>query len=68
MDFVGAIRQLFLESFVAGVTNPKYKLQRVGDLSEDGLGYIWQSNLFGHYLLVGLPPVSIYEAVDIQPF
>lgn len=54
MDAPRALRQLFLESFVAGVTTPVYKLQRVGDLSDDGLGCIWQSNLFGHYVLVRL--------------
>lgn len=52
MDFVEATKQLLLEDFVAGVTHPRYKLQRVGELSRDGLGYIWQSNVFGHYVLV----------------
>ena len=52
MDFVEATKQLLLEDFVAGVTHPRYKLQRVGELSQDDLGYIWQSNVFGHYVLV----------------
>lgn len=55
MDYIRAAKQILLEDFIGGVTNPVYKLQRVGDVSEDGLGYIWQSNLFGHYILVRPP-------------
>lgn len=38
--------------FIAAVTTPKYFLQRVGDVSQDGLGLVWQCNVFGHYVLV----------------
>lgn len=44
-------RQLLKEPVVA-VTSPVYKLQVVGELSVDGLGWVWQCNVFGHYVLV----------------
>ncbi|TFK74365.1 3-keto sterol reductase [Pluteus cervinus] len=33
------------------ITAPTFNLQHAGELSLDGLGYVWQSNLFGHYAL-----------------
>ncbi|KAI0260540.1 3-keto sterol reductase [Gloeopeniophorella convolvens] len=33
------------------VTYPKYNIQDVGVLSDDGLGWAWQCNVFGHYVL-----------------
>ncbi|KDQ20637.1 hypothetical protein BOTBODRAFT_26646 [Botryobasidium botryosum FD-172 SS1] len=37
---------------IYAVTYPDYQKQLVGVRSEDGLGWTWQSNVFGHYLLV----------------
>jgi 3-keto steroid reductase len=45
------IKQL-LTDFFAAVTYPVYNLQRPGILSDDGLGWVWQCNVFGHYVLV----------------
>ena len=33
------------------VTFPSYKLQRSGEVSKDGFGWVWQINVGGHYLL-----------------
>jgi hypothetical protein len=40
------------------MTAPVYVVQHVGELSVDGLGWVWQCNFFGHYALVCflLPP------------
>lgn len=46
--------QLFTEPIVA-VTFPIYKKQHTGVMSSDGLGWVWQCNVFGHYLLVRSP-------------
>ncbi|KAI6046467.1 NAD(P)-binding protein [Pisolithus marmoratus] len=37
--------------FVRAVTTPKYFLQSSGRISGDGLGWLWQCNIFGHYVL-----------------
>jgi 3-keto steroid reductase len=37
------------------VTEPTYNVQHVGLMSDDGLGWAWQCNVFGHYILVRLP-------------
>lgn len=34
------------------ITAPAFYLQHQGELSIDGLGWVWQSNLFSHYVLV----------------
>lgn len=34
------------------VTYPRFKLQQAGLLSEEGLGYTWMCNVFGHFILV----------------
>ncbi|KAJ7667561.1 3-keto sterol reductase [Mycena polygramma] len=36
-------------NFLDGITRPSFYVQSVGEVSVDGLGWIWQSNLFGHY-------------------
>ncbi|KAH9955571.1 hypothetical protein BC827DRAFT_1236492 [Russula dissimulans] len=33
------------------VTNPSYNIQHTGLMSDDGLGWAWQCNVFGHYIL-----------------
>lgn len=50
-DWGMCIRQILKEPIKA-VTSPLYKLQNTGELSADGLGWAWQSNVFGHYVLV----------------
>jgi hypothetical protein len=34
------------------VTDPQYNVQRRAVMSDDGLGWTWQCNVFGHYILV----------------
>ncbi|KAI0316123.1 hypothetical protein OF83DRAFT_1164480 [Amylostereum chailletii] len=37
--------------FMGALTNPSYNVQEVGLLSDDHLGWVWQCNVFGHYVL-----------------
>ncbi|KAF8556265.1 NAD(P)-binding protein [Imleria badia] len=43
--------QQFLTDWISAVTSPRFFLQSVGDTSPDGLGWVWQCNVFGHYAL-----------------
>ncbi|KAG5645271.1 hypothetical protein DXG03_006573 [Asterophora parasitica] len=43
-------KQLLKEPMTA-VTAPAYYGQHSGEISIDGLGWVWQCNLFGHYVL-----------------
>ena len=52
LDWPVCIQQLVTEPIVA-LTSPLYKLQRKGERSVDGLGWVWQCNVFGHYVMVG---------------
>jgi 3-keto steroid reductase len=45
-----AIKQLAMD-WVDAVTAPIYYTQEVGQVSQDGLGWVWQCNVFGHYVL-----------------
>jgi 3-keto steroid reductase len=53
IDWICATKQVLTEPMVA-FTMPVFNLQSSGDMSLDGLGYVWQSNVFGHYALVCL--------------
>jgi 3-keto steroid reductase len=37
---------------IAALTTPEFYRQRSGEISADGLGWVWQCNVFGHYALV----------------
>lgn len=37
---------------MAAVTAPNFYLQHSGEISVDNLGWVWQSNVFGHFILV----------------
>ncbi|KAF7433511.1 hypothetical protein PC9H_005467 [Pleurotus ostreatus] len=50
IDWALAIRRV-LTNLVDAVTNPDYNLQNWGERSVDGLGWVWQCNVFGHYCL-----------------
>ncbi|TFL00623.1 NAD(P)-binding protein [Pterulicium gracile] len=50
IDWPVAIKQV-LTTPVAAVTTPLFNLQRSGEISADGLGWVWQCNVFGHYVL-----------------
>ncbi|CAD6955417.1 unnamed protein product [Tilletia laevis] len=43
---------LCFTNFHRFVTYPAYKRQRKGDISDDGFGWVWQSNVGAHYILV----------------
>ncbi|KAG7662226.1 ERG27 [[Candida] subhashii] len=51
IDWVGATIEVF-KNPIEAVTNPTYKLQRVGVKSADGLGLVFQANVFGPYYLI----------------
>ncbi|KAI0299721.1 hypothetical protein B0F90DRAFT_1630705 [Multifurca ochricompacta] len=38
-------------NLLESVTNPRYNIQRKAMMSDDGLGWVWQCNVFGHYIL-----------------
>jgi len=42
-------------------TVPNYLTERVGSMSEDGIGHIFQANVFGHYYIVSLPSIILIE-------
>jgi 3-keto steroid reductase len=46
------LKQLFSNPVMA-ITAPMYNKQLAGEISIDGLGWVWQCNVFGHYALVG---------------
>ncbi|KAJ7477218.1 hypothetical protein B0H11DRAFT_2234688 [Mycena galericulata] len=50
IDWPACIKQL-VRSYVGAITAPEFYVQSAGEVSVDGLGWIWQSNLFGHYVL-----------------
>ncbi|KAJ7163812.1 3-keto sterol reductase [Mycena crocata] len=50
IEWIPCITQL-ARNFLEAITRPEFYAQSVGELSVDGLGWVWQSNLFGHYVL-----------------
>ncbi|VDC06253.1 unnamed protein product [Peniophora sp. CBMAI 1063] len=40
-----------LTDILGALTYPRYNIQHHGQLSDDGLGWVWQCNVFGHYIL-----------------
>ncbi|RLV91655.1 3-keto-steroid reductase [Spathaspora sp. JA1] len=51
IDWFGATVEI-LKNPIDAVTNPNYKLQRVGVKSGDDLGLVFQANVFGPYYLI----------------
>ena len=52
---------LFLQQFLQDTcrlkpfefaVHPRFNIQRTSIMSEDGLGWAWQCNVFGHYIIV----------------
>lgn len=52
VDKLLACRQILDVGLSLAITIPKFKLQHTGVMSGDGLGCTWQSNIFGHYIMV----------------
>ncbi|KAH6896469.1 3-keto sterol reductase [Coprinopsis sp. MPI-PUGE-AT-0042] len=50
LDWIPLFKQI-LSSPMEAVTAPSYYLQHTGELSIDGLGWVWQCNVFGHFTL-----------------
>lgn len=51
IDWMGAVKQI-TENPLEAVTNPTYKKQRVGVMTNDGMGQVFQANVFGPYYLI----------------
>ena len=43
-----------MTNLIKAVTYPRFKLQQVGLMSEEGFGYTWMCNVFGHFIMVRL--------------
>ncbi|TCD70474.1 hypothetical protein EIP91_003235 [Steccherinum ochraceum] len=50
IDWLRALYQIACQP-VIGVTVTEFKMQKSGVISSDGLGLVWQSNVFSHYVL-----------------
>ncbi|KAG8932244.1 hypothetical protein FRC01_014885 [Tulasnella sp. 417] len=50
LDWGVVVKQL-LTDFHGLVSAPEFKLQHVGETSEEGFGYVWMCNVFGHYIM-----------------
>ena len=55
IDWARCLCQLFRDP-VGAVSRPDYYVQYVGEVSPDNLGWVWQSNVFGHFILVCFLP------------
>lgn len=51
IDWIGAIKEV-CTNVIKSVTYPSYKIQRVGVKTDDGLGLVFQANVFGPYYLI----------------
>ncbi|KZT66193.1 hypothetical protein DAEQUDRAFT_695988 [Daedalea quercina L-15889] len=50
LDFLVFFKQCY-DSPLKAVKHPMFNIQKVGVLSSDNLGMVWQCNIFGHYVL-----------------
>ena len=55
INWTRCISQLIRDP-VGAVTKPDYYVQHVGEVSPDNLGWVWQSNVFSHFVLVCFEP------------
>ncbi|CCE62260.1 hypothetical protein TPHA_0C01040 [Tetrapisispora phaffii CBS 4417] len=63
IDWVAATKQS-LTAPLEAVTSPNYRIQKVGVKSKDGMGMVFQANVFGPYYLIQkiLPQLSAGKA------
>uniref|UniRef100_D8PLY1 3-keto sterol reductase n=1 Tax=Schizophyllum commune (strain H4-8 / FGSC 9210) TaxID=578458 RepID=D8PLY1_SCHCM len=54
IDYSRVVKQLFTRGLLDLVTHPDFNVENVGETSADGLGWVWQFNVFGHYVLAHL--------------
>ncbi|TDL29187.1 hypothetical protein BD410DRAFT_8081 [Rickenella mellea] len=61
INYLQATVQMLKEP-IRAVTTPEYNIQRVGEMSVDGLGWVWQCNIFGNYVLYRIlqPQLNAY--------
>ncbi|CEP63239.1 3-keto-steroid reductase LALA0_S07e05622g [Lachancea lanzarotensis] len=66
IDWIGAVKEV-VRNPIDAVTNPTYKLQRIGVKSADGLGLVFQANVFGPYYLIQklIPQLQAGRAVVV---
>lgn len=59
IDWFGAVREV-CSNPIRAVTYPTYKIQKIGVKSKDGMGLVFQANVFGPYYLIRklLPQLS----------
>ncbi|KDR74475.1 hypothetical protein GALMADRAFT_250445 [Galerina marginata CBS 339.88] len=50
IDWIACFKQLAV-SPMAAITAPTFYAQHSGEISADNLGWVWQSNVFGHFVL-----------------
>lgn len=55
LNWYGVAHQILTDPILF-CTVPNYLTERIGSISEDGIGYIFQANVFGHYYIVYLHP------------
>lgn len=60
---------MILTSFRAALTYPSFKIQRSGDLSQDGIGWVWSINVGGSWMLAQalLPLLRQSPYHDVAP-
>ncbi|KIJ58907.1 hypothetical protein HYDPIDRAFT_119036 [Hydnomerulius pinastri MD-312] len=63
LNHLGAIKQFTFQPSKATVT-PDYLYERTGEKSVDGLGLVWQTNFFGHYVLYRMLPDLFSKYAD----
>ncbi|KZT41237.1 hypothetical protein SISSUDRAFT_1017743 [Sistotremastrum suecicum HHB10207 ss-3] len=54
----------YIQSPISAVTSPKYLIESYGEISPDGLGYVWQLNVFGHFVLYR----ALSQHMEVAPF
>ncbi|KAJ7283303.1 hypothetical protein C8J57DRAFT_1120742 [Mycena rebaudengoi] len=50
IDWLLCLKQLCMD-MMGALTHPEFNVQNSGEVTADGLGWVWQSNLFGHFVL-----------------
>ena len=62
IDWFKLVVRMILHPIVT-LTVVTYIIQRIGEMSDDGFGYIWQCNVFGPYLFVR----PFAQTIPLQP-
>lgn len=67
IDWVGATYECCTNP-IKGVTYPTYKIQKIGVKSKDGLGLVFQANVFGPYYFIHLlaNKSNLFNSVNIN--